>query len=185
MDRLRSRFEGGMVADISRPDYELRIAILQMKAEEKGITLPEDILNFMARSIDDNIRELEGALMQISTHAKVSGVMPEENEVAKILKVDAESKRQKTSPRELIQGVCKEFDVSIRDVRGKRRTAEIALPRQVCMYVLRKELELPLEQIARELGRSDHTTVMHAIDRVEEKMEEDEEFREKVEEMEV
>jgi chromosomal replication initiator protein len=181
MDRLRSRFEGGMVADISQPDYELRVAILQQKAEEKGISLPENILNFMAKSIDDNIRELEGALVRIGTHVKISGIMPEEDEVAKILEVDAESKRQKTSPRELINDVCKEFGVSIRDVRGKRRTAEIALPRQVCMYVLRKELELPLEQIARELNRSDHTTVMHAIERVEEKMEEDEDFKGKVE----
>lgn len=180
MDRLRSRFEGGMVADVSNPDYELRAAIVRQKAEEKGISLPDNILSFVAKSVDDNIRELEGALVRIGTHVKISGTIPDEKDVAKILEIDPESKRKKNSPRDIINDVCKKFGVSIRDVRGKRRTAEIALPRQVCMYVLRKDLDLPLEQIARELNRSDHTTVMHAIDRVEEKMEEDEEFRDRV-----
>jgi chromosomal replication initiator protein len=179
-DRLRSRFEGGMVADISEPDYELRIAIIQQKAQERGILLPEHILDFVAKSVESNIRELEGALIRISTHVKLGGVMPDEKGIAKILEIDPESKRKHTSPRDIIHKVCEEFGVSVRDVRGKRRTADLVVPRQVCMYVLRKELDLPLEQIARELNRGDHTTVMHAIGRVEEKMGDDEEFKERV-----
>lgn len=184
-DRLRSRFEGGMVADIHEPDYELRVAILRQKAQEKNITLPENIILFIAQSVEDNIRELEGALMKISTHMKFGGNTPDEKEVALILKLDPESKRKKNSPKDVITGVCKTFGVTTRDVRGKRRTAEVVIPRQVCMYVLRKDLELPLEQIARELNRSDHTTVMHAIERVEEKMDEDDNFKERVREVRV
>lgn len=183
-DRLRSRFEGGMVADISEADYELRIAIIQQKAQERGILLPEHILDFVAKSVDSNIRELEGALIRIGTHVKLGGTMPNEKEIARILEIDPESKRKHTSPHDIIHKICEEFGVSVRDVRGKRRTADLVVPRQVCMYVLRKELDLPLEQIARELNRGDHTTVMHAIGRVEEKMEDDEDFKERVREME-
>ncbi|MBN2101075.1 chromosomal replication initiator protein DnaA [Candidatus Dojkabacteria bacterium] len=179
-DRLKSRFRGGMVADINEPDYELRIAIIKQKAEEKGIVLPENLLTFIAKSFEENIRELEGSLIRVATHVKYGGVVPTEDEVAKILEIDAESKRKRVSPREIIRAVCKEFNASVRDVRGKRRTAEIVLPRQVCMYLLRTELELPLEQVAKELNRSDHTTVLHAIERVEERMEEDEGFKGRV-----
>lgn len=179
-DRLRSRFEGGMVADISEADYELRMAIIQQKAQEKGILLPAHILDFIAKSVESNIRELEGALIKIGTHIKYGSAMPDEKDIARILEIDPESKRRRTSPRDIIHTVCDTFGVSVRDVRGKRRTADLVVPRQVCMYLLRKELDLPLEQIARELNRGDHTTVMHAIGRVEEKMEKDDDFEEKV-----
>jgi len=179
-DRLKSRFQGGMVADISEPDYELRIAIVKQKAEDKGILLPENILLFIAKSFEDNIRELEGALIRIATHVKIGGVVPTEEDVAKILEIDPASKRKRCSPREIIRKVCQEFGVSVRDVRGKRRTADIVQPRQVCMYLMRKELEMTLDQIAKELNRRDHTTVLHAIDRVDEKMEIDESFKGRV-----
>jgi chromosomal replication initiator protein len=179
-DRLRSRFQGGMVADISEPDYELRMAIIQQKARRKGIELPDNILNFIAKSFDQNIRELEGALVRIATHVKIGREIPTQEEIAKILEIDAESKRKRVSPRELVKKVCNSFNISVRDVRGRRRTAEIVVPRQVCMYLLRKELEMPLEKVAHELNRKDHTTVLHAIDRVEEKMDEDADFEEQV-----
>lgn len=180
-DRLRSRFQGGMVADISKPNLELRMAIVKLKAEERGIILPPYVLDLIAKYIEDNIRELEGALTKIGTYVKIGGVVPSEEEVAKILEVDAESKRKKYSPKDIVRSVCKEFGISVKDIRGRRRTAEIVEPRQVCMYLLRKELDLPLERVARELNRSDHTTVLHAIERVEEKMEIDEGFKERVE----
>lgn len=179
-DRLKSRFQGGMVADISEPDYELRIAIVKQKAENKGILLPENILTFIAKSFENNIRELEGALIRIATHVKIGGVVPTEDDVAKILEIDTASKRKRCSPREIIRKVCQEFGISVRDVRGKRRTSDIVIPRQVCMYLMRKELGMTLEQVAKELNRRDHTTVLHAIDRVEEKMELDDSFRGRV-----
>lgn len=184
-DRLKSRFQGGMVADISEPDYELRIAIARQKAEDKGIVLPENILKFIAKSFENNIRELEGALIRIATHIKYENFVPTEEDVARILEIDPESKRKRCSPREIIRKVCQEFGVSVRDVRGKRRTANIVRPRQVCMYLMRKELEMTLDQIAKELNRRDHTTVLHAIDRVEEKMEVDAGFKGRVGEVRV
>jgi chromosomal replication initiator protein len=178
--RLMSRFKGGMVTDITSPDYELRLAIVRQKAEEKGMLLPNNLLNFIAKGFDSNIRELEGALMRIGTHVKIGGVIPTEAEAAKILEIDTESKRKRIAPRDVILEVCKCFGVSIRDIRGKRRNAEFVEPRQVSMYILRKELGMPLETVAKELNRMDHTTVLHAIERVENKMEVDEDFREKV-----
>ncbi len=180
-DRLRSRFEGGMVADITVPDYELRVAIVQEKAQEQEVNLPEYIFEFIAKSFENNIRELEGALLRIATQVKLAGAVPSEEEIAKMLKVDAESKRARVSPKELLKEVCGVFGVSLRDVRGKRRTADVVAPRQVGMYLLRKELDLPLETVAHELNRSDHTTVLHAIERVEERMETDDEFKRRVE----
>lgn len=179
-DRLRSRFQGGMVADISKPNYELRYAIIKEKARQKNIILPEYVLEFIARSYEDNIREMEGALTKIGTIVRLGDNVPTEDELGKILEVDAASKRKKISPREIVRNVCKEFNVSVRDVRGKRRLSEYVVPRQVCMYKLRNVLELPLEQVAKELNRKDHTTVLHAIERVEEMMEEDEEFKRRV-----
>lgn len=183
--RLLSRFKGGMVADITSPDFELRLAIVKQKAEDKGIMLPANLLTFIAKSFEENIRELEGALMRIGTHVKIGGIVPSEPEVAKILEIDTESKRKRISPRDIVISVCKTFGVSVRDIRGKRRLAEFVEPRQVCMYLLRQELGLPLETIAKELNRQDHTTVLHAIDRVEERMETDEDFRERVKEVRV
>lgn len=180
-DRLRSRFQGGMVADITHPDYELRLAIIKQKAEDRGILLPDSLFYFIAKAYENNIRELEGALMKIGSHANVSGNIPSPEEAAKILEIDQESKRKKISPRDIIMEVCKGFGVSIRDVRGSRRTADLVEPRQVSMYLLRKELGLPLEQVAKELNRHDHTTVLHAIERVESRLEIDGEFRKRVE----
>jgi len=179
-DRLKSRFEGGMVADISAPDYETRIAIIKQKADDKGIFLPDYILNFVAKEFDDNIRELEGALIKVGTHVKIGGTIPSQEEVAMMLHIDSASKRKKTSPRDIIRNVSKEFGISVKDIRGKRRTSEIVVPRHICMYLMRKELDLPLERIARELNRNDHTTVLNAVDRIEEKMEEDETLKEKI-----
>lgn len=179
-DRLRSRFEGGMVADISIPDYETRIAIIKQKADDKGIYLPDYILNFVAKEYDDNIRELEGALVKVGTHVKIGGAIPSQEEVAMMLHIDAASKRKKISPRDIIRNVSKDFGISVKDIRGKRRTADIVIPRHICMYLMRKELDLPLERIARELNRSDHTTVLNAVENVERKIDEDEVFKERV-----
>ncbi len=179
-DRLRSRFQGGMVADISSPDYELRIAIVKQKAEDREVFLPDKLLNFIAKAFENNIRELEGALMKIATHVKYGGSVPTEEEAAKILEIDPESKRRRIAPRDIILGVAKGYNVSVRDLKGNRRLKEFVEPRQVCMYLLRKELGLPLEQVAKELNRQDHTTVLHAIERVEDRMEQDEIFKEKV-----
>jgi chromosomal replication initiator protein len=178
-DRLRSRFEGGMVADIGVPDYETRMAILQQIVEETKIEVPNEYLKLIAENIQSNVRELEGALNKILSLARL-GELPTYDEAAKILQVDIESKRKKITPKKVIDTVSEVFDVKITEIKGKRRTAYIALSRQVVMYILRTELEMPLEKVAREVNRKDHTTVLHACEKIEGMINDDSRFAEKV-----
>jgi chromosomal replication initiator protein len=178
-DRLRSRFEGGMVADIGVPDYETRMAILQQVVEDNKIEVPNEYLKLIAENIQSNVRELEGALNKILSLARL-GELPTYDEAAKILQVDIESKRKKITPKKVIDTVSEVFDVKITEIKGKRRTAYIALSRQVVMYILRTELEMPLEKVAREVNRKDHTTVLHACEKIEGMIDDDSRFAEKV-----
>ena len=179
-DRLRSRFEGGMVADIGLPDYETRMAILQQTLEEKNLQIPNEYLDLIAKNIESNVRELEGALNKILSLVRL-GELPSYEEAAKILQVDIASKRKKITPKKVINSVSEVFDVKPTEIKGNRRTAYVALSRQVVMYILRNELELPLEKVAREVNRKDHTTVLHACEKIEKMINEDSRFKEKVE----
>ncbi len=179
-DRLRSRFEGGMVADIGIPDYETRMAILQQVVTAKKADIPNEYLDLIAKNIESNVRELEGALNKILSLARL-GDLPSFDEASKILQIDIVSKRKKITPKKVIKTVSDVFDVKITEIKGKRRTAYIALSRQVVMYMLRTELEMPLEKVAKEVNRKDHTTVLHACDKIEGMIEEDSRFKEKVE----
>lgn len=179
-DRLRSRFEGGMVADIQTPDYETRVAILKQGMIEKNINVPEEYIELIAKNIDNNVRELEGALNKVITLIRLGENMSYE-EIARILQVDIESKRVKMSPQKVIKSVANIFDVSVTDIKGDRRTAYVALARQVVMFILREELDLPLERVAKEVNRKDHTTVIHACKQISERIEKDSRFAEKIE----
>jgi len=178
-DRLRSRFSGGMVADIGIPDYETRMAILQQAVEEKRVNIPREYLDLIASNIESNVRELEGALNKIISLARL-GDLPTYEEATKILQVDIESKRKKITPSKVIDIVSDIFEVKVAEIKGNRRTAYIALSRQVVMYILRAELELPLEKVAKQVNRKDHTTVLHACDKIEKMMREDSNLKEKV-----
>ena len=151
-DRLRSRFSGGMVADIGVPDYETRMAILQQVIEEKKINIPNEYLDLIAKNIESNVRELEGALNKILSLARL-GELPAIEDAAKILQVDIDSKRKKITPKKVIKTVADVFEVKTTEIKGNRRTAYVALSRQVVMYILRNELELPLEKVAREVKK--------------------------------
>lgn len=179
-ERLRTRFQGGMVADIQPPDYETRLAILQQSLEEKNLTIPEEYLEMIAKNIESNIRELEGALTKVTSLFRI-GLNPKEEDIAKILQVDLDSKRKKITSSKVISTVGEIFEVKPSEIKGNRRTAYVAQCRQVVMYILRKELQLPLERVAREVNRKDHTTVLHAYEKIEQKMEKDSRFGEKVE----
>jgi chromosomal replication initiator protein len=179
-DRLRSRFSGGMVADIGIPDYETRMAILQQTIADKKLNIPNEYLDLIAKNIESNVRELEGALNKILSLARL-GELPSFEEAAKILQVDIESKRKKITPKKVLKTVSDVFEVKVSEIKGKRRTAYIALSRQVVMYILRNELELPLEKVAHEVNRKDHTTVLHACEKIEGMIEEDSRFKEKIE----
>jgi len=176
--RLRSRFQGGIVVEMAKPDFEHRLAILQKKSIQLNVKLAKDLLEYIARNIIDNIRELEGALQTVVLMKHVAG----ENkltveDVAKQLGKDSATKRKKISPQHVLKIVSKEFSISVVDLKGSRRTSEIALARQICMYILRQELNYKLEEIAQILNRKDHTTVIHGIDKIGSKRLTDESFR--------
>ena len=178
-DRLRTRFQGGMVADIQPPDYETRLAILQQSLEEKNVDVPNEYLEMIAKNIESNIRELEGASTKVTSLFKL-GLNPSDEDIAKLLQVDLDSKRKKITPAKVISTVGEVFDVKPSEIKGNRRTAYVAQCRQVVMYILRKELQLPLERVAREVNRKDHTTVLHAYEKIEDMVKNDSRFGEKV-----
>ena len=169
--RLKSRMQGGLIVDIQQADFEMRLAILNRKADEYGIDLPMHIQEYIARAINDNTRELEGALQKISlfNQMKTNGDMTLE-EVAHTLGVDPKSKRDQIKVPTVLREVGKEFSVKIKDIKGPSRTKDVAMARQICMYILREEFNYKLEQIAVLLGRKDHTTVIHGIEKVKNKM---------------
>ncbi|MBL8014613.1 MAG: chromosomal replication initiator protein DnaA [Candidatus Doudnabacteria bacterium] len=166
-DRLKTRFQGGMVVDITKPDFELRLAILERKAVSMGAQLSRTVLEMMAREITESIRELEGALQKVSlfNQMKPEGDLSLE-EVARIMGTDSYAKREKVKVPDVIKCVAQTLNVKIKDIKGPRRTKDVAMARQICMYVLREELGYKLEEIATLLDRQDHTTVMHAVDKV-------------------
>lgn len=180
-DRLRSRFEGGMVADIQAPDYETRLAILQQILIDKGqkINIPKEYLDLIAKNVENNIRELEGALIKVVSLFKL-GMNPTYEDIGKLLQIDLESKRKRISPAKVIKCVSETFDVKVSDIKGDRRTAYIAQCRQIVMYILRNELSMPLERVAKEVNRKDHTTVLHACEKIKALREKDSRFNEKV-----
>jgi chromosomal replication initiator protein len=170
-DRLRSRFQGGMVVDISQPDFELRLAILTTKASQLGIYLSDRIMECIARSVIDNVRELEGALQKVAlfNQMKPGGDLTLE-EVEKIVGADTKSKQEKIKVPAILKTVGRSFGVTAKDIRGERRTKDVALARQVAMYVLRDEFGYKLEEVAKFVNRTDHTTVMHGVEKIKAKV---------------
>jgi len=179
-DRLRTRFEGGMVCDIQAPEYETRVAILKQIMLEKGVTVPDAFLDLIAKNIVNSVRELEGALNKVITLTKL-GQVPSYEEVARILQVDIESKRRRVTPEKVLEVVCSVFDVSIRSIKSPKKTASLATPRQVVMFLLRTELETSLLDAAKCVGRKDHTTVLHACAAIPKKIKSDSTLSEKIE----
>jgi chromosomal replication initiator protein len=171
-ERLRSRFEWGLAADIQPPDLETRLAILRSKAERTGRTVPDEILETIARRVQSNIRELEGALNRIVAFADLSGsaLTPQ---LAEIALADLLPQRRDLTPDQVVALVADKFKVTVDQLIGRDRSREIALPRQVAMYLLRRESNVSLPQIGEALGGRDHTTVMYAIQQIANKIETD------------
>jgi chromosomal replication initiator protein len=164
-ERLRSRFEWGLIADIQMPDVETRQAILRYKAEKMGRNVPNEILDMIARRVQSNIRELEGALNRIVAFADLSGV-PLSLQLAEMALADLLPQVHNVPPLKLIALVANEWQTSVEALLSRDRSQRIAEPRQVAMYLLRQETNASLPQIGEALGGRDHTTVMYAIQKI-------------------
>ncbi|HKV46128.1 MAG TPA: chromosomal replication initiator protein DnaA [bacterium] len=166
-DRLRSRFEWGLIADIHPPDYETRIAILRKKADLDAIVLPDEVAQFIAQRISSNIRELEGALSRLRAHAQMTGTSLSIELATEVLRDLLPQARIRPVTIPAIQrAVAEFFGIRVEEMKAKRRTKGIAFPRQVAMYLSRELTDASLPRIGEEFGGRDHTTVMHACDRV-------------------
>ena len=175
-DRLRSRFEWGLTTDIQPPDLETRMAILKKKAGTEDIDVPSDVLLFIAKQIRSNIRELEGALIRITAYSSLHN-RPIDVELAAEALKDLLPIQNKKISIELIQKIVAEyFNLSLADMRSKKRTRSVAFPRQIAMYLSRELTESSLPKIGEEFGGRDHTTVIHACDKIIESINQDPEL---------
>lgn len=181
-DRLTSRLECGMIADISRLDLETRLAILRAKCLEKQFEMEEKAINLMAAAITSNIRELEGALNKVIANCQFHNIAADENTVKNILSSLATSPTKgHLTPKELIKVVAEFYSVNVYDICGKCRKQEIVGPRQVVMYLLRADLSASFPHIAQELGGRDHTTAMHAHNKIAAEIKVNDRLRQEVE----
>jgi len=175
-DRLRSRFEGGLIADIQPPPLETRIAILRFKAETKPVSIPDEVLDLIARQVQSNVRELEGALNRVVAHA-VLMKMPLTSDLAQATLEDYAPHKGDFTPEHVIEKVARFYAVETQDITGRSRTQKVVRPRQVCMYLSRKETQASLPQIGQALGNRDHTTVLYGYEKIAELIEEDAQLR--------
>ncbi len=180
-DRLRSRFEWGLITDIQPPDLETRIAILRKKAQSDGMDIPNDVIQYIATKIDTNIRELEGALIRIVAYASLAKQPVTLALANEALKNILYTRKKEISPKDIIRITAAHFDVNPLDLNAKKRTQNVALCRQVAMYFCRILSDLSLPKIGEEFGGRDHTTVLHAIKKIESLAQKDHGFRHKLE----
>lgn len=164
-ERLRSRFVWGMSIDMQTPDFETRCAILQTKAQSHGVDLKTDVADYLATNVQTNIRELEGALNQLLAFCEMRGLEPTLG-IASSLLGSAQTRPKHISARQIIERTARYFQIPVEDILGPKRDKDIVVPRQVAMYMLRVELHLSFPKIARELGRKDHTTAIHSIEKI-------------------
>ena len=165
-ERLRSRFVWGMSIDMQNPDFETRCAIIQNKAAVKHVQLPADVVDFLSTQFQTNIRELEGALNQLLAFCEMRGLEPNLAVVTGLLGGRA-SRPKHLSSRQIIERCARYYNIELDDILGAKRDKDIVVPRQVAMYLLRSELHLSFPKVAHELGRKDHTTAIHSVEKIE------------------
>ncbi|HJX67695.1 MAG TPA: chromosomal replication initiator protein DnaA [Candidatus Limnocylindrales bacterium] len=170
-ERLRSRFEWGLIADLTAPDLETRIAILRAKAEEQAVPVSSDVLEFIARKVVSNIRELEGALNRIVAYASM-GAVPITIELAQAVlsNVLYNPKKRQVTPERITRAVADYYGVPMDALKGQKRDKAIVVPRQIAMFLMREETDVSLLRIGAELGGRDHSTVLHACDKINREM---------------
>jgi chromosomal replication initiator protein len=180
-DRLRSRFSMGLIADIQPPELETKVAILQRKAETEKIFVPEDVAYYLASKVKSNIRELEGCLIRLGAQSSLTG-RPINKDMAKNVLQDLIEDDEKPVTTEHIQKIVAEhFALKLSDMKAKKRTKEVALPRQIAMYLSKQLTNLSLSDIGKNFGGKDHATVIYACKQIEEKRTKDESFNRMIE----
>ena len=171
-DRIRSRFEWGLICDISSPNYETRMAILRKKQEMDGYTVSDDVIEYIASNIKSNIRELEGALTKIKAY---SNLVKQDVNLAlaeQVLKdIISPNDKKIITPETIINMVAEQFDITPADIIGNKRSSKIVYPRQIAMYLCRNMLDIPLTQVGSYIGNRDHTTVIHGINKIQDELE--------------
>lgn len=172
-ERLRSRFEWGLIADIQPPDVETKLAILKMKADQNSIKLPEDVALFLANSICNNVRELEGYLIRIGAYASLTAIPVSLNMAKDVLKDILIERNKELSVEEILKKVSSHFNIKISDIKSPKRLKAVVLPRQIAMYLSRQLTSSSYPEIGDRFGGKDHSTIIHAIRKIEKLREED------------
>lgn len=178
-ERLRSRFEWGLIVDVQPPDFETRVAILRAKAQQLQVAVPDDVITCIATNIERNIRELEGALNRVLALSQLTG-LPLTGEAARKALVELLPNRPTLSQEEILNSVASYYGVTVNELRSPNRSRRIALPRQVAMYLLREETAASLPQIGAQLGGRDHTTIMYGYEHVRAQMDQDDQLRREI-----
>lgn len=183
-DRLTSRFMGGLTVDVQPPDFEMRVAILKQKSEQRQISISEDAITFIAETIESNARELEGKLTQIAAAAQTDKQHADLDYVKNFFGIKKQSqKRRSISYRRILSVVAKHYGLKTKEVKGRSRKKEVANARHIAAYLLRKELEYPLKRVGEILGGRDHTTIMHSEDKIDRLFSTNQEIRHDILEM--
>lgn len=183
-DRLRNRFEWGLIADIQPPDMETRVAILQKKAETEAIQLPHDVALFLASNIDSNVRELEGSLTRLGAFYSLTKSIITVDLAKEVLHNTLKGVRNEITVEGIQKTICEYFNLKLGDLKAKRRTQNIALPRQMAMYLCRKHTETSFPGIGNKFGGRDHSTVIHASKAIERRIKEDPHMQTTIEKLE-
>jgi chromosomal replication initiator protein len=180
-ERLRSRFEWGLIADLTPPDLETRIAILRSKAEDQLHLIPSEVIDFIARKVVSNVRELEGALNRVVAYASMSG-MPVNIELASAVlsNVMYNPRKKSITPQRIVRAVADYYGVNLDQLRSSKRDRAIVVPRQIAMFLIREETDISLLRIGAELGGRDHSTVLHACDKIARELSENDEMRREI-----
>jgi chromosomal replication initiator protein len=166
-ERLRSRFEWGLIADIQPPDLETKIAILQKKAESERVQVPDDVAEYIARAIKSNIRELEGALIRLMAYASLTGAIINLPTAQQVLKNIIETQDKKVTIEQIQKRVGEHFGLRAQDLKVRSNSKQIAFPRQVAMFLVKQLTSASLPEIGRQFGGKHHTTVLHSINKIE------------------
>lgn len=179
-DRLKSRFNWGLVADIQPPDLETRLAILSRKAEIAGVSIPEDVAFLLASRISNNVRELEGALTRLTAHATLTGKTIDMEFARHVLRDLLQEQVRSITVEDIQKRIAGYYHLRIQDMRSKKRTRNVALPRQIAMYACKLQTSMSLPEIGESFGGRDHTTVLHAVRKIERNIQESSDFQDEI-----